>query len=306
MSKPILVLLDSNNALYRMFYTKPPRSAGGQRVESADGVLNSVKSLLKMSAIGVPTQLVVSSDAPGKTFRHELSPHYKIERKGMPEELAEQEQLLKDGLSAMGIANIEHIGVEADDTLGMIANFYVNKGYEILIVTTDKDMMQLVNDEIRLYNPVSNTLIDAKAVEAKLGVPPSRVADLLALMGDSIDGIIGLEGVGQKTAAKWLNKYGSLEELVIRCNEIKGKSGDNLRAYHPEILENLKLTTIRSSHLHLTESDIDLLEGIKPDLSQCKGLSSKFGLSISPVEPPSSEKIVVNKKEPEPMQHGLF
>lgn len=306
MTKPILVLLDSNNALYRMFYTRPPSERGGQRVESALGVLNSVKNLLKMSPVGVPTQLITCSDAPGNNFRHELSPDYKSERKGMPEELFEQEWLLKDALAAMGIANIEKKGVEADDTLGMIANLYVSKGYKVVIVTTDKDMMQLVNDDISLHNPVSNKLITAKEVYAKFGVPPERIADLLALMGDKVDGIIGLEGVGEKTAARWLNDFGSLHELVTRCNEVKGRSSDQLRAFHPEVLENLALTTIRSCPSYLSNDELELMANIKPDPIECLALSRQYGLALTPYVKTEAEKSTVKQREPEPMQHGLF
>lgn len=304
MTKPILVLLDSNNTLYRMFHSIPPIERGGQRVESAHGVINSVNSLLKMSPLGVPTKLIVCSDAPGDNFRHRLSPHYKSERKGMPEELAEQEWLVKDALAAMGIANIEKDDIEADDTLGMIANMYVERGYRVVIVTNDKDMMQLVNDDISLHNPITKKLVTAKEVEDKFGVKPERIADLLALMGDKADGIIGLDGVGEKTAARWLNSFGSLEQLAIRCNEVKGKAGDQLRAYHPEILDNLALTTIRSCPSHLTDVEVALMDNIKPDQAKCFSLSAKYGLELSPVTHIKVER--VKEKEPEPMQHGLF
>jgi len=280
MQKDLVVLVDTNNTLYRMYHTQPPREKGGVRVESAIGVINEIRQLSKGTLLGVPKQVIAMFDANGKNFRHELSPIYKQERKGMDPELKVQESLAKDALTALGISVIEKEGVEADDSMGMVAHYFLNKGYDVLIVTIDKDMTQLIEDGITIYNPITKKLIDREAVIAKFGVPPEKMAEYLALMGDSNDGIPGVPSIGIKTAAKLLNEKGSISAIIDGAQDVKGVVGENLRAFVGNLDLNLKLTTIVKDPLELTDDELFIINEPKVDPVQCKQMASKYGFNM--------------------------
>ena len=193
--KKLVVLVDSNNLLYRMFHTQPERVAKGQRVESLASSVSAVSRLADSTKLGKPDLVVSVFDPPGRTFRNDIDEGYKADRKGMPEELKSQEEGLKLALTAMGVPCFVKPGFEADDTIGMLAVHYCQNGWKVLISSNDKDMLQLVSEDILVLNPSTQKIMDTAAVTEKLGVAPAMIPDFLALKGDSADQIIGVQGV---------------------------------------------------------------------------------------------------------------
>ncbi len=232
-NKP-LILVDGSSYLFRAFFALPPSltSPDGMQTNAIHGVLNMLDSLRKTYE---PEHMIVAFDAKGKTFRNDMYPDYKGTRPPMPNELRDQIEPLYEIVEAQGYPMIIMPKVEADDVIGTIS-----KGYDgdVIISTGDKDMAQLVDDQISLINTMSNTFHDRQGVIDKYGVPPERIRDYLALMGDKSDNIPGVPKVGPKTAVKWLNEYGSLEEIMANADKFKGKIGENLR----ESLEFLPLS----------------------------------------------------------------
>ena len=234
-AKP-LILVDGSSYLYRAFYALPPlTTAEGQPTGAAYGVANMLRRLLKDYD---PELMAVVFDAKGKTFRDELFEQYKAHRPPMPDEMRSQIEPLHQLVQAMGIPMLVIDGVEADDVIGTLARQATEQGLETVISTGDKDMAQLVDGGITLINTMTNTRLDRAGVIEKFGIPPECIIDYLALVGDSSDNIPGVPKVGPKTAVKWLKEYGSLDEIMARAEEIKGKVGESLR----ENLEQLRLS----------------------------------------------------------------
>jgi DNA polymerase-1 len=192
-----------------------------------------------------PEYMAVVFDAPGGSFRNEINPKYKANRPPMPEELRCQIEPLHDIVRAMGLPLVMVEGVEADDVIGTLANQATELGLDTLISTGDKDMAQLVNKHVSLINTKSETFTDRQGVIDKFGVTPEQVIDYLALMGDTVDNIPGVPKCGPKTAAKWLQQYGSLDKLMEHADEIKGKIGENLRATLEQLPLSRVLATIK-------------------------------------------------------------
>ena len=233
-----LVLVDGSSYLYRAFHVsalKGLTTTSGRPTGAVYGVVNMLRRLLNETRTN---RLAVVFDAKGKTFRHELYEEYKANRPPMPEELQLQITPLHDIIHALGLPLISVSGVEADDVIGTLAVQAVAKGYQVLISTGDKDLAQLVNDRITLVNTMTNATMDTGGVIKKFGVAPHQIVDYLALTGDKSDNVPGVPGVGVKTAARWLNQYGSLEQLIKDAAGITGKIGEKLRA----CLEQLPLT----------------------------------------------------------------
>jgi DNA polymerase-1 len=226
-TKP-LILVDGSSYLYRAFHALPPlTNSRGEPTGAIYGVANMLRRLLTDYE---PEHVAVVFDAKGKTFRDELFAEYKANRPPMPEELRAQLEPLLEVVQAMGFPLLRVPGVEADDVIGTLAARARAQGMTTVISTGDKDMAQLVDEEISLVNTMTDTAMDGNGVMAKFGVPPDRIVDYLALVGDSSDNIPGVPKVGPKTAAKWLDQYGSLDALVAHADEVKGKVGENLRA----------------------------------------------------------------------------
>jgi DNA polymerase-1 len=184
-------------------------------------------------------------DAPGKTFRNDLYADYKAHRPPMADDLRVQIAPLHNLIRAMGLPLIMEPDVEADDVMGALAKHAEKQGFQVIISPGDNDMAQLVNEHITLENTMSNTRMDIQGVIDKFGVTPEQIIDYLALMGDVSDNIPGVPKVGPKTAAKWLNQYGSLENLIAAADEIKGKVGENLRNTIDQLPLSKALTTIK-------------------------------------------------------------
>jgi DNA polymerase-1 len=242
-TRPPLILVDGSSYLYRAFHALPPlTNSHGEPTGAIRGVLNMLRRLLDDYR---PGQVAVVFDARGKTFRDDLYAEYKANRPPMPDELAAQVAPLHDLVRALGLPLLQVPGVEADDVIGTLATQASAAGLDTVISTGDKDLAQLVDDHVTLINTMTDTTLDPAGVEAKFGVPPERIVDFLALVGDSSDNVPGVPKCGPKTAVKWLAAFGTLDDLVNRADEVKGKIGESLRASLDQLALARELVTIR-------------------------------------------------------------
>jgi DNA polymerase I len=257
MSDSPLVLVDGSSYLYRAFHALPPLSTkSGQPTNAVLGVVNMLYKLLDEQR---PTHMAVVFDAPGKTFRKDLYAEYKANRPPMPDELRAQVEPLLEAIEAMGIALLRIEGVEADDVIGTLARQAAAAGSPTIISTGDKDFAQLVDGHVTLVNTMDNTKLDRAGVELKFGVTPAQMVDYLALVGDSIDNIPGIPGVGPKTASKWLQQFHDLATLKARADEVGGKIGERLREHLGALDLSKELATIRCDiELPLKPQDLAL------------------------------------------------
>ncbi len=244
MSKiPTLFLVDGSSYLYRAFHALPHLSnSRGEPTGALLGVANMLKRLLKEQD---PEYIAVVFDARGPTFRHELYPEYKANRPPMPAELRQQVEAILDFTRLLGLPLLQVEGVEADDVIGTLARSAEEAGMDCVISTGDKDMAQLVSDRTTLTNTMTNTDMDRAGVKVKFDVTPEQIVDFLALTGDKSDNIPGVEKCGPKTAAKWLDKWGSLDEVMTHADEVGGKIGEYLRASLEQLPLSRDLATIR-------------------------------------------------------------
>jgi DNA polymerase-1 len=269
-----LVLVDGSGYLYRAFHALPPLvSSKGEPTGALLGVVNMLTKTLKDEQ---PDYIAVVFDAPGKTFRDELFEQYKAHRPPMPDELRSQIQPLLDTVQAMGLPLLRIVGVEADDVIGTLATRGAAQGLRVIISTGDKDMAQLVNDQITLLNTMSNSTLDRNGVKAKFDVFPEQIIDYLALVGDSSDNIPGVPKVGPKTAAKWLNDFGTADVLIQNAESITGKVGESLRASLNELELSKKLATIECN-VQLELQPTDLKRG-EQDHAKLRELYSRLEL----------------------------
>src|ERR1039457_3778586 len=263
--RPDLVLIDGSSYLYRAFFALPPlTNSKGAPTGAIYGVLNMLSKFLRDFT---PPHIGVVFDAPGKTFRDDLFAEYKANRPAMPDDLRSQTEPLLAAVEALGLPVLRIDGVEADDVIGTLACRAALAGQTVLISTGDKDMAQLVNERITLINTMSGTVLDRAGVKVKFDVYPEQIIDYLALVGDSSDNIPGIDKVGPKTAAKWLNSYGTLDGLLAHVAEIPGKVGENLRAGLATLALSRQLATIRTDlTLALDESGLKRREADRAKL----------------------------------------
>jgi DNA polymerase-1 len=239
--KPLL-LVDGSSWLHRAFNALPALSTkAGEPTGALYGVLNMLRRLL---ADYRPEYLAVVFDAPGKTFRHDLFPDYKAHRPPLDPQLVQQIEPLHACVRAMGLPLLQISGVEADDVIGTLTRQATARGLPVLIVSGDKDLTQLVDERVEMLDTMKNVVTDVAGVERKFGVPPARIVDWLALVGDSSDNIPGVPGVGPVTAAKWLREYGSLDALIVSAAAVSGKIGDKLRAGLAQLPLSRQLATL--------------------------------------------------------------
>ena len=242
-TKKSLILVDGSSFLFRAYHAIPPlTNPQGEPTNAIYGVSNMLRKLITDYH---SEYITVVFDAPGKTFRNDLYDQYKAHRPPMPDDLRIQIKPLHELIRAMGLPLIMQSGVEADDVLGALAQLAEKQGFKVIISTGDKDMAQLVTDNIILENTMSNTRMDIQGVVDKFGVKPNQIVDYLALMGDSSDNIPGIAKVGPKTAAKWLEQYQTLENLVANADKITGKIGESLRDGLHQLPLAKQLTTIK-------------------------------------------------------------
>ena len=242
-ARPTLYLVDSMSNIHRAYHAIQRLSTSAGRPTNA--VYGFVTMLRKMVREHSPDLLAAAWDGPQRTQRHEAYAEYKANRQPMQDDLAGQLPEIREALAAYRIPVIELPGFEADDVIGSLAKKAEAQGYDVVIVTADKDMLQLVSGErIRVFHTGKEIFLDDAGVTTFFGVPPSQVADVLALMGDSVDNVPGVPGVGQVTAKKWIAQYGSLPALLEHADEIKGKVGESLRAHREEAILSRKLVEI--------------------------------------------------------------
>nr|WP_174506682.1 DNA polymerase I [Acinetobacter sp. Marseille-Q1620] len=224
---PPFVLVDGSYFLFRAFHALPPLTTStGLHTNAIRGAISAIQKLMRRTQ---PTHMAVIFDTPEPTFRHKLSPIYKGDRPSMPDELAEQIPYLHALIRALGIPLHALPGAEADDIIGTLAKRAEAQGYQVLISTGDKDMAQLVTEKVTLEDSFKDKPMDINGVFEKFGVWPNQIIDYLTLMGDASDGIMGVPGVGAKTAAKLLNEYGDLNNIIANAANIKGKIGQSIQ-----------------------------------------------------------------------------
>jgi DNA polymerase I len=241
-SKP-LILVDGSSYLYRAFHAMPSfNNSQGFPTGAIYGVVNMLKKLLSDYN---PEQIAVVFDAKGKTFRDDMYAQYKANRSAMPTDLVLQVEPIHEAVRAMGLPIIMVEGVEADDVIGTLAKAAAAAGQDTLISTGDKDLAQLVDKHITLVNTMTGSILNPQTVPEKFGIPPELIIDYLALVGDSVDNVPGVPQVGPKTAVKWLQQYGSLDNIVTHATEIKGKVGETLRNSFTQLELSKRLVTIK-------------------------------------------------------------
>ncbi len=267
-----LVLVDGSSYLYRAFHALPPlTNADGEPTGAIYGVVNMLRKLLAEYPDG---PMAVVFDAPGRTFRDDLYDQYKANRPSMPDDLRPQIKPLKEIVEAMGLPLLEIDGVEADDVIGTLARQAEAAGQDVVISTGDKDMAQLVSPRITLLNTMSGKSMDIDGVREKFGVPPERIIDYLALVGDTSDNIPGIPGAGPKTAAKWLQQFEDLDGVMARADEVKGKVGERLREHLEVLPMGRELATIRCD-VELGR-DLGSLARGEPDTETLRRLYRRF------------------------------
>ena len=257
-----LVLVDGSSYLYRAFHAMPNlANSRGEATGAVYGIVNMLRRLLR--EYDTPYFAVVF-DAPGKTFRDRLYSAYKANRPPMPDELRSQIDKVHTVIRALGLPLLSVPDVEADDVIGTLARMATAHGMETLVVSGDKDLAQLVDASVRMCDSMKDVVYDAEGVEAKFGVPPERIVDFLALVGDTSDNIPGVPKVGPKTAVRWLKEYGSLDRLVAQADSVPGKVGESLRASLDQLPLSHQLATVKCDVV-LEEGPADLKIGTPDD-----------------------------------------
>lgn len=267
-NRPTLLLVDGSSYLYRAYHAMAQLTApDGAPTGAMYGVLNMLR---RLRADYVHDYCAVVFDAKGKNFRHEMFPDYKATRPPMPDDLRPQAEALPDLVRLIGWPVLVIPQVEADDVIGTLAAMAGEAGWNVVVSTGDKDMAQLVNERVTLVNTMSGETLDIEGVKAKFGVRPDQIRDYLALMGDKVDNVPGVEKCGPKTAVKWLEAYGSLAGVMEHASEIKGKVGENLQAALPQLPLSYDLVTIKTDvDLHAELSDgIESLRRTTPKWAQ--------------------------------------
>jgi DNA polymerase-1 len=281
---PTVVLVDGHSIAYRAYYgliRSPLRNSRGMNTSAVFGFVNSLRKLL---ARFNPELAAVVFDAPGKTFRHDLFEEYKVQRPRMPDELITQLPIIKDVTTALGIRTVERPGVEADDVLGTLARELSRQNYTVYVVTSDKDLMQLISEQVSVYDPFKDVVYDERLATERFGVPPGQMRDFLALSGDSIDNIPGVPGIGDKRAQALLVKYGSLDDALahepaLQKHEAVARLSKDLAAIKTDL--DLALTP---EQLHRAEPDRAALVALFTELEFTTLLRELIGTDEQPVE----------------------
>ena len=304
-----IILVDGASFLFRAYHAMgraPLTTADGRTTQAVFGMINMLRSLIKEHQ---PSHIAVIMDAKGKNFRHELYAQYKANRPPMPDDLREQLQYIKKIIPAMGLPMISISGVEADDVIGTLSQQATRQGFRTMIVSSDKDLTQLINDRVEMVDTMKNTRLDPQGVVDKFGVPPERIVEYLALVGDASDNIPGVPKVGPKTASRWLNEYGDLDTLIANGDKLTGKVGEHFRDNQNQLALSRKLTTIKCDveleqspkELVRMDIDVDLLKDYYTDLefrSWLKELDRENGgISGSSGAPNDNSSHDINEKK---------
>ncbi len=274
-ARPTLYLIDSLSNIHRAYHAIQRLSTSSGRPTNA--IYGFVNMLRKMVRERAPDYLAAAWDGPERTARHEAYADYKANRPTMADDLKGQLPEIRRVLAAYRIPIVEIPGYEADDVIGTLATKAAANGFDVVIVTADKDMMQLVAPGIRIFHTGREIFLDEAGVKEFFGVAPGQVADVLALMGDSVDNIPGVPGVGQVTAKKWISTYGSLEKLLQKTDEIPGKMGESLRQHREDALLSRRLAGIPTDLPVPFEPET--LKRSEPDLEKLKAIFSELEFS---------------------------
>jgi len=298
------ILVDGSSFLYRAFHAMPNlMNSKRQPTGAVYGIVNMLKNLLKEHD---PDSMAVIFDAPGKTFRDDLYKEYKANRSAMPDDLRQQIDWVNEIVEALGLPLLSIKGVEADDVIGTFAREAEEKNLPVLICSGDKDLSQLVTENVLVSDTMKGVTYDIEGVKDKMGVYPNQIIDYLALIGDTSDNIPGVPKVGPKTAAKWLMEHGSLDEILKHADEIKGKVGEYLRDSLEQIPLSHQLATIKTDveldrsieQLTLNDPDEEKLKTLYAELQFKTWLSELGGVSEEkPKFDRNKTEIIVTKKQ---------
>jgi DNA polymerase-1 len=275
MSKKTLYLVDGSAYLYRAYFVPALQRLKNDKGEPTGMIYGVINMINRMLSEYQPKHMAVVFDAPGKTFRHDLYDQYKATRPPMPDDLRSQIKPTKRIIQALGIPLIEVKGVEADDVMGTLGVMATAAGFDTVISTGDKDLAQLVNDNVKLIDTMRNTVLDYDGVVEKFGVEPKQIIDYLTLIGDKSDNIPGVNKVGPKTAVKWLAQHQTLDNILENADDIKGKVGEYLRAAIEQIPLSKQLVTIDTAlkldceieQLTIGTEDVEKLNQLSHDWS---------------------------------------
>jgi DNA polymerase-1 len=290
-----LLLVDGSSYLYRAFHALPDlRTSRGEPTGAIRGV---VSMLRRLAGDYKADYRVCVFDAKGPTFRDEWYPQYKANRPPMPDDLAAQIAPLHEAVRAEGWLLLSVEGVEADDVIGTLSRLATARGWKVVISTGDKDLTQLVQPGVLWVNTMSEEALDEAGVEARFGVPPSRIVDYLALVGDTVDNVPGVEKCGPKTAAKWLAEYGSLDNLIAHAGEVGGKVGENLRHHLNFLPLARRLVTVVTDvalpcgldDLNTHDPDIKALNALYERLEFRSWLGQGGQAAVADIPPPATE-----------------
>jgi DNA polymerase-1 len=269
-----LLLVDGSSYLYRAFHALPElKGPGGQHTGAIHGVLSMLR---KLAADYPAAARACVFDAKGKTFRDDMYAGYKANRPSMPEDLASQIEPLKEGVAALGWPVLTIPGVEADDVIGTLAEHAKRQGWNCVISTGDKDLAQLVDERVTLVNTMSNEKLDPAGVRQKFGVAPAQIVDYLSLTGDAVDNVPGVDKVGPKTAAKWIQQFGSLDAVIANAAQVPGAVGENLRRALDWLPKGRELIRVkRDVELPLALADLAARE---PDAAKFAEFLERLGM----------------------------
>ncbi|MCB1289602.1 MAG: DNA polymerase I, partial [Mycobacterium sp.] len=261
---PTLMLLDGNSLAFRAFYALPAENFKTRNGLTTNAVYGFTAMLINLLRDEAPTHIAAAFDVSRQTFRADRFPEYKANRSSTPDEFRGQIDITKEVLGALGITVLAEPGYEADDIIATLATQADAEGYRVLVVTGDRDSLQLVNPNVTVLYPIkgvsSLTRFTPEAVVEKYGLTPEQYPDFAALRGDPSDNLPGIPGVGEKTAAKWILEYGSLQNLVDNVEGVRGKVGESLRANLSSVVLNRELThLVRDVPLAQTPDTLRLL-----------------------------------------------
>jgi DNA polymerase-1 len=309
-TRPSLYIVDAMNFLFRAFHALPPLTTS-QGIQTG-AIYGLCQMILRIEREQRPTHLCVVYDAPGGNFRNQIFPAYKAHRPPMPPELAAQLGMVRRVVEAFGLTQLEVAGFEADDIIATLAAVAVAAGMEVVICSSDKDLLQLCDDDVAVLDTMRNRRLGPAEVREKFGVPPDRVGDVLALMGDSVDNVPGVAGIGPKTAAELITKFGTLDALLDRAAEIKGKRGLSIVEAREAIRLSRELVQLRADvplpktleELHRIEPDKDRLRALFRELEfsrLAEQLSPSGMAAIAPhAEAPAAAAVPEALPEPPP------
>ncbi|WP_149257228.1 DNA polymerase I [Actinomadura sp. K4S16] len=312
-----LLLLDGHSLAYRAFFALPVENFSTTDGQPTNAVYGFTSMLINVLRDEQPSHIAVAFDRSEPTFRHEQYVEYKAGRQKTPDEFRSQVSLIFEVLDALRIPRMSVAGFEADDIIATLSVQAARAGMQTLVVTGDRDAFQLVNDSVTILYPVRGVSelarMDPAAVEAKYGVPPERYRELAALVGESSDNLPGVPGVGPKTAAKWLTKYGDLDTLVNRVDEIKGKAGDSLREHLSGVLRNQQINKLDCEvGLELTPPQLTMGQWDREEIHtlfdslQFRVLRERLYATISAAEPEAEEGFDVEVEALEPGALGAW